>query len=116
MKNMKKILFGLAILAAVTFTQTTNAQAKPKGKEWKVPAGDAAKKGKGVLVQVFATVQGKASAKDSKLAKNRAASMAAVIAAFKKAGLKAIYVPNTGTGAQTGSKSVKVQVSVSYKA
>jgi len=44
MKNMKKILFGLAILAAVTFTQTTNAQAKPKGKEWKVPAADASKK------------------------------------------------------------------------
>jgi len=44
MKNMKKILFGLAIIAAVTFTQTTNAQAKPKGKEWKVPAADAAKK------------------------------------------------------------------------
>ena len=44
MKNMKKILFGLAVLAAVTFTQTTNAQAKPKGKEWKVPAADASKK------------------------------------------------------------------------
>ena len=44
MKNMKRILFGLAILAAVTFTQTTNAQAKPKGKEWKVPAADASKK------------------------------------------------------------------------
>jgi mono/diheme cytochrome c family protein len=44
MKNMKKILFGLAILAAFSFTQTTNAQAKPKGKEWKVPAADAAKK------------------------------------------------------------------------
>ena len=44
MKNMKKILFGLAIMAAFTFTQTTNAQAKPKGKEWKVPAGDASKK------------------------------------------------------------------------
>ena len=41
---MKKILFGLAILAAVSFTQTTNAQAKPKGKEWKVPAADASKK------------------------------------------------------------------------
>ena len=41
---MKKILFGLAILAAFTFTQTTNAQAKPKGKEWKVPAADANKK------------------------------------------------------------------------
>ena len=41
---MKKILFGLAILAAITFTQTTNAQAKPKGKEWKVPAADASKK------------------------------------------------------------------------
>ncbi len=44
MKNMKKILFGLAVLAAVTFTQTANAQAKPKGKEWKVPAADASKK------------------------------------------------------------------------
>ena len=41
---MKKILFGLAILAAFTFTQTTNAQAKPKGKEWKVPAADSKKK------------------------------------------------------------------------
>lgn len=41
---MKKILFGLAILAAFTFTQTANAQAKPKGKEWKAPAADAAKK------------------------------------------------------------------------
>jgi len=44
MKNLKKIVFGLAILAAFTFTQTTNAQAKPKGKEWKVPAADANKK------------------------------------------------------------------------
>jgi mono/diheme cytochrome c family protein len=44
MKNMKKILFGLAILAAFTFTQEAAAQAKPKGKEWKVPAADAAKK------------------------------------------------------------------------
>ena len=41
---MKKILFGLAVLAALSFTQNTNAQAKPKGKEWKVPAADAAKK------------------------------------------------------------------------
>jgi mono/diheme cytochrome c family protein len=41
MKNMKKIVFGLAIIAAFTFTQTTNAQAKPKGKEWKVPAASA---------------------------------------------------------------------------
>jgi len=44
MKNMKKILFGLAVLAAFTFTQTANAQAKPKGKEWKTPAADASKK------------------------------------------------------------------------
>lgn len=44
MKNMKKILFGLAILTAFAFTQTTNAQEKPKGKEWKVPAADASKK------------------------------------------------------------------------
>ena len=41
---MKKILFGLALLAAFTFSQTTHAQAKPKGKEWKVPAADANKK------------------------------------------------------------------------
>ena len=41
MKNLKKILFGLAIIAAFMFTQTTNAQAKPKGKEWKVPAASA---------------------------------------------------------------------------
>jgi mono/diheme cytochrome c family protein len=44
MKNMKKTLFGIAILAAFMFTQTTNAQAKPKGKEWKTPAADASKK------------------------------------------------------------------------
>jgi cytochrome c5 len=44
MKNMKQILFGLVIMAAFMFTQTTNAQAKPKGKEWKVPAADASKK------------------------------------------------------------------------
>lgn len=41
---MKKILLGLAILAAFMFTQTSNAQSKPKGKEWKVPAADASKK------------------------------------------------------------------------
>jgi mono/diheme cytochrome c family protein len=41
---MKKIFFGVAILAAFMFTQTSNAQAKPKGKEWKVPAADAGKK------------------------------------------------------------------------
>ncbi len=41
---MKKIFFGLAILAAFMFTQTSNAQAKPKGKEWKVPAADSGKK------------------------------------------------------------------------
>ncbi len=41
---MKKIIFGLAIMAAFMFTQTSNAQAKPKGKEWKVPAADAGKK------------------------------------------------------------------------
>ena len=44
MKNLKQILFGLTILATFTFTQTANAQAKPKGKEWKVPAADASKK------------------------------------------------------------------------
>ena len=47
MENMKKILFGLAVLAALSFTQNTNAQAKPKGKEWKVPAADAGKKSTG---------------------------------------------------------------------
>ena len=41
---MKKIFFGVAIIAALMFTQTSNAQAKPKGKEWKVPAADAGKK------------------------------------------------------------------------
>ena len=41
---MKKIIFGLAILTAFTFTQSTTAQEKPKGKEWKVPAADASKK------------------------------------------------------------------------
>lgn len=41
---MKKIFFGVAIMAAFMFTQTSNAQAKPKGKEWKVPAADAGKK------------------------------------------------------------------------
>ncbi|WP_396170434.1 c-type cytochrome [Flavobacterium sp.] len=41
---MKKIFFGLAIMAAFMFTQTSNAQAKPKGKEWKVPAADSGKK------------------------------------------------------------------------
>ena len=41
---MKKILFFFFFLAAITFTQTTNAQAKPKGKEWKTPAADAGKK------------------------------------------------------------------------
>jgi mono/diheme cytochrome c family protein len=44
MKNRKQILFGLAVLAALSFTQNTNAQAKPKGKEWSVPTGDASKK------------------------------------------------------------------------
>ena len=41
---MKKIFFGLAIMAAFMFTQTSNAQTKPKSKEWKVPAADAGKK------------------------------------------------------------------------
>ena len=41
---MKKILFGLALIAAFMFAQTANAQAKPKGKEWKVPAEYTGKK------------------------------------------------------------------------
>ena len=60
MKNMKKILFGLAILAAFTFTQTTNAQAKPKGKEWKVPAADSKKKSPIKLSDASAISAGKA--------------------------------------------------------
>lgn len=60
MKNMKKILFGLAILAAFTFTQETNAQAKPKGKEWKVPAADAGKKSTVKAGDAAAISEGKA--------------------------------------------------------
>ncbi|WP_269222990.1 cytochrome c [Flavobacterium sp. IMCC34518] len=44
MKNLKQILLGIAVVTVLMFTQTTNAQAKPKGKEWKVPAADASKK------------------------------------------------------------------------
>ncbi len=57
---MKKILFGLAILAAFTFTQTADAQAKPKGKEWKVPAADAKKKSPVKLSDASAISAGKA--------------------------------------------------------
>jgi mono/diheme cytochrome c family protein len=60
MKNMKKILFGLAVLAAFTFTQTTNAQAKPKGKEWKTPAADEKKKSPIKLSDASAISEGKA--------------------------------------------------------
>jgi mono/diheme cytochrome c family protein len=60
MKNMKKILFGLAILAAFTFTQTTHAQAKPKGKEWKAPTADASKKSTVKAGDAAAISEGKA--------------------------------------------------------
>jgi len=60
MKNLKQILFGLAILAAFTFTQTTNAQAKPKGKEWKTPAADASKKSTVKAGDASAISEGKA--------------------------------------------------------
>jgi len=60
MKNMKKIFFGLAILAAFTFTQTANAQAKPKGKEWKTPAADASKKSTVKAGDASAISEGKA--------------------------------------------------------
>jgi mono/diheme cytochrome c family protein len=60
MKNMKRILFGLAIMAAFMFTQTTNAQAKPKGKEWKVPAADAGKKSTVKAGDAAAISEGKA--------------------------------------------------------
>lgn len=57
---MKKILFGLAVLAAFTFTETANAQAKPKGKEWKTPAPDAKKKSTIKLTDASAISEGKA--------------------------------------------------------
>lgn len=57
---MKKIFFGLAILATFMFTQTTNAQAKPKGKEWKVPASDASKKSTVKAGDAAAISEGKA--------------------------------------------------------
>ena len=60
MKNMKKILFGLAILAAFSFTQTSNAQAKPKGKAWPTPAADAKKKSPIKLSDASAISEGKA--------------------------------------------------------
>ena len=60
MKNVKQILFGLAILAAFTLTQTTNAQDKPKGKEWKVPAADASKKSTVKAGDAAAITEGKA--------------------------------------------------------
>jgi len=60
MKNMKRILFGLAILAAFMSTQTSNAQAKPKGKEWKVPAADASKKSTVKAGDAAAISEGKA--------------------------------------------------------
>lgn len=41
MKNLKQILLGIAAVTAFMFTQNSNAQTKPKGKEWKVPAADA---------------------------------------------------------------------------
>ena len=44
MKNLKQILLGIAVVTVLMFTQASNAQAKPKGKEWKVPAADASKK------------------------------------------------------------------------
>ena len=60
MKNMKRILFGLAILAAFMSTETSNAQAKPKGKEWKVPAADASKKSAVKAGDAAAISEGKA--------------------------------------------------------
>ena len=41
MKNLKQILLGLTLATALMLSQNSNAQAKPKGKEWKVPAADA---------------------------------------------------------------------------
>jgi mono/diheme cytochrome c family protein len=47
-------------MAAFMFTQTTNAQAKPKGKEWKVPAADAGKKSTVKAGDAAAISEGKA--------------------------------------------------------
>jgi len=42
MKNSGKLIVGLTFVATCfLFSQTTNAQAKPKGKEWNVPAASA---------------------------------------------------------------------------
>ena len=60
MKKLNQILFALAILAAFTFTQSANAQGKPKGKEWKVPAADAGKKSKIKAGDASAISEGKA--------------------------------------------------------
>lgn len=57
---MKKIIFGLAILTAFTFTQSATAQEKPKGKEWKVPAADANKKSTVKLTDADVISEGKA--------------------------------------------------------
>jgi mono/diheme cytochrome c family protein len=60
MKNLKQILFGIAVVTVLMFTQTTNAQAKPKGKEWKVPAADASKKSTVKAGDAAALSEGKA--------------------------------------------------------
>jgi mono/diheme cytochrome c family protein len=41
MKHLKTIIFGLTLASALFISQSANAQAKPKGKEWKTPAADA---------------------------------------------------------------------------
>ena len=76
----------------------------------------AAKKGRGILVKVDAILQGKSSASDTKLAKTRSAALAAIISALKKTGIKAIFVPRSTVGVQTGAKSLKVVVSMTFKA
>jgi mono/diheme cytochrome c family protein len=60
MKNLKQILLGIAVVTVLMFTQTSNAQAKPKGKEWKVPAADANKKSTVKAGDAAALSEGKA--------------------------------------------------------
>jgi mono/diheme cytochrome c family protein len=60
MKNLKQILLGIAVVTVLMFTQTSNAQAKPKGKEWKVPAADASKKSTVKAGDAAAIADGKA--------------------------------------------------------
>lgn len=60
MKHLKTTFIGLSLVAALFLCQTTNAQTKPKGKEWKVPAADASKKSTVKASDASAISEGKA--------------------------------------------------------